>query len=347
MAGSGWTEPPSVLLLHHLDPDWLPPEKTAVLAEIETLVAGLRADGLAVEPRLVETSHLGDALSGVDPAGVVVLNMCEALPGVPRSEALVTSELDARGFTYTGSPTCVLELSWDKAVSKRRLFQTGVATPEWRTFHTRDVAGWDRFPAIVKPAHEHASVGLTDAAVVFDREALARRVAFVLDELAQPAIVEQFIDGREFHVTVWGNGRLRVLPPAEMDFSRLDRSADRLCTFDAKFTPGSRHWDGIDVVLPAELEPHEVIALERAAIGAYRALGCRDYARIDVRLGGEVFWVLDVNPNCDLSTETTTALAAELALGSFAALLGRIIGLAAARHEPAAVRRPVPSLALC
>jgi D-alanine-D-alanine ligase len=347
MAGSGWTEPPSVLLLHHLDPDWLPPEKSEVLAEIETLVAALRADGFAVEPRMVETSHLGDALSGVDPAGVVVLNMCEALPGVPRSEALVTSELDARGFTYTGSPTGVLELSWDKAISKRRLFQTGVATPEWRTIHTHDVAGWDRFPAIVKPAHEHSSVGLSDGAVVFDREALARRVAFVLDELEQPAIVEQFIDGREFHVSVWGNGRLRMLPPAEMDFSGLDQCADRMCTFDAKFTPGSRHWDAINVVLPAELEPHEESELERTVIGAYRAMGCRDYARIDVRLDGDHFTVLDVNPNCDLSVETTTALAAELAMGSFAALLGRIIGLAASRRAPAAERRPAPSLLLC
>ena len=347
MAYSGGTELPSVLLLHHLDPDWFPPEKSEVLAEIEAVVAALRADGFAVEPRMVETSDLGGALAGVDPDGVVVLNMCEALPGVPRSEALVTSELDARGFTYTGSPTGVLELSWDKAVSKRRLFQAGVATPEWRTYCTRDVEGWDRFPAIVKPSREHSSVGLSDGAVVFDPVALARRVALVLDELDQPAIVEQFIDGREFHVSVWGNQTLRVLPPAEMDFSGLDQCVDRLCTFDAKFTPGSRHWDAINVVLPAELEPHEERELERAVIAAYRAMGCRDYARIDVRQDGEVFTVLDVNPNCDLSVETTTALAAELALGSFAALLGRIIGLAASRHSPAGERRPAPALLLC
>ena len=347
MTSSGWTEPPSVLLLHHLDPDWPSLDKSAVLAEIEALVTALRADGLAVEPRMVETSDLGDALSGVDPAGVVVLNMCEALPGVPRSEALVTSELDARGFTYTGSPTGVLELSWDKTVSKRRLFQAGVSTPEWRTFCTRDVDGWDIFPAIVKPAREHSSVGLSDGAVVLDRESLARRVAHVLDDLDQPAIVEQFIDGREFHVSVWGNGTPRVLPPAEMDFSGLDRCVDRLCTFDAKFTPGSRHWDAINVILPAELEPEEESELARLVILAYRALGCRDYARIDVRQDGDLFMVLDVNPNCDLSAETTTALAAELAMGSFAALLGRIIGLAAARHAPAAERRPAPALLLC
>jgi len=335
-----------VLLLHHLDPDWLPPEKSEVLAEIEALVAALRAERFSVEPRIVETSDLGDALAGIDPADVVVLNLCEALPGVPRSEALVTSELDSRGFTYTGSPTGVLELSWDKSYFKRRLFQAGVATPEWRTFASRDVDTWDRFPAIVKPAREHSSVGVFDGAVVLDREALARRVAFVLDELDQPAIVEQFIDGREFHVSVWGNGTPRVLPPAEMDFTDLKR-IDRLCTFDAKFTPGSRHWDAINVVLPAELEPHEARELERAVIAAYRAMGCRDYARVDVRQDGDVFAVLDVNPNCDLSSETTTALAAALAMGSFAALIGRIIGLATERHVGAAARRPSPAPLLC
>ncbi len=347
MACSGWTDTPSVLLLHNVDPSWLPPERQEVLGEVEAVVALLRGEGFTVEPRTVATSDLGDALAGVDPDGVVVLNMCEALPGVPRSEALVTSELDERGFTYTGSPTCVLELCWDKSVAKRRLWQAGVPTPEWRTAVSPEVEGWDRFPAIVKPAREHSSIGVVAGAVVLDREALARRVAFVLDEFEQPAIVEQFIDGREFHVSVWGNGTLRVLPPAEMDFSAFDRINDRLCTFEAKFTPGSRHWDAINVILPAELDPHEERELASAAIGAYRALHCRDYARIDVRQDGAAFTVLDVNPNCDLSSETTTALAAELALGSFAALLGRIVRLAASRRAPVVDRRPPPTLFTC
>jgi D-alanine-D-alanine ligase len=348
MASSGWTGSPSVLLLHNIDPGWLPPEREEAGASVAALVQGLVAEGLEVAPRAVEGPDIDEALGDAHPDDVVVLNWCEGLPGVPRSEALVTALLDERGFTYTGSPTRVLELSWDKPLTKRRLWRTGVPTPVWRTFASPAVDEWGIFPAIVKPSHEHCSLGVTSEAVVHDRGALAERVAFVLEELGQPAIVEQFIGGREFHVSVWGNGTLRVLPPAEMDFSALSEPDERLCTFDSKFTPGSRQWDSISVVVPAPLDEPEQQELARVTIAAYRALGCRDYARVDLRQDGSGFTVLDVNPNCDLSPETSTAIAAELAMGSYGALLGRIVALAAARKPTVVERRlATPLLACC
>jgi D-alanine-D-alanine ligase len=340
MTGSGWPGELSVLLLYNLDANWLLPEREEVVSEVQGMVSALQREGFRVEPRAVEGEDLGDALSDVDPDEVVVLNVCEGFPGVPRSEAAVASILDDRGFTYTGSPASVLEMCWNKALTKRRLWRRGVPTPRWCTLESDRIDGWDRFPAIVKPTREHCSLGVTPEAVVSDRTALVDRVTYVLDALAQPALVEEFIDGREFHVSVWGNGALRVLPPAEMDFSAFSEPADRLCTFDSKFTPGSRHWNDIKVVLPAELDVSAQRQLEHVAVGAYHALGCRDYARIDLRHDGETFTVLDVNPNCDLSADTSTAAAGELALGCFGALLGGILRLAAARH-PRTADRPL------
>lgn len=344
MAFSGRPDFLSVLLLYNFDASWLLPEREETVSEVNALAAELRREGFTVETRAVESPDVEAALEGVDPDDGVVLNCCEGLPGVPHSEALVTQALDELGFTYTGSPTSVLEMSWEKPRVKGRLWQTGVPTPQWRTFSNPRVAGWSHFPAIVKPACEHCSFGVTPEAVVRDVAALAERVAYVLDEFRQPALVERFVTGREFHVSVWGNGRLHALPPAEMDFSAFGEPTDRLCTFDSKFTPGSRYWDGINLVLPADIDENAERDLARVAVAAYRAVGCRDYARIDMREDGNAFTVLDVNPNCDLSIETSTALAAELALGSYGALLGGIVRLAAARRPRAVGRVAAASL---
>jgi D-alanine-D-alanine ligase len=176
-------------------------------------------------------------------------------------------------------------------------------------------------------------------AVVLDGPALQRRVAHVREAFRQPAMVEDFIDGREFHVTLWGNGRVQMLPPAEMDFSAFNDVRDRLCTYDAKFTPGSTHYEGIQVLLPAILMDDELVAIARTATQAYRLLGCRDYARLDLRLRDGIFYVLDVNPNPDVSPDTSLAYAAEAAGLSYGAFASRLVNLAAARH-PSQRNRP-------
>ncbi len=332
MARNGRAAAVPVLFLYNLDPDWLPSEREEIRAEVERLAAALAAEGHEVAVRGLTTPDLAGCLAGAEPERCVVFNWCDGLPGVPHSEAEVARELERLGFTYTGSPPQVLTRSWQKGRVKERLDAVGVPTPPWAMCSEPGRNGWDRFPAIVKPAHEHASFGVDRESVVFDDDELAARVATVVGELEQPALVEEFIDGREFHVTVWGNGTLALLPPSEMSFAALSDPRDRLCSYDAKFTPGSRAYESIELVLPAPLEPEEAAALARVARAAYRALGCRDYARLDVRLRDGVFHVLDVNPNCDLSSDTSTALAAALACGSFGQFLSKLVTLAARRH---------------
>ena len=105
---------------------------------------------------------------------------------------------------------------------------------------TPETDGWDTFPAIVKPSGEHCSMGVDEGAVVSDAAELRQRVSYVLDTFHQPALIEEFIDGREFHVALWGNQHLEMLPPVEMDFSAFDDIHQRLCSHEAKFAPTPR-----------------------------------------------------------------------------------------------------------
>lgn len=321
-----------VLLLHNLEPSLEPADLEQVLHDVATLECALRDQGHPVVNLPVRDAQLSSKLRGFLPEEHVVFNWCEALPGVPHSEALVARILDDLGYTFTGSPPDVLDFSWNKPEVKLMLREFGIATPEWRIYESVEPDGWQLFPAIVKPAREHSSLGVTSEAVVLNPDELRARVAYVLDSFNEPALVEDFVDGREFHVTVWGNGQVKMLPPAEMDFAAFSDVHERLCTYESKFVPGSRLYEGIGLKLPAPLAESEYQILERTAIAAYRTLGCRDYARLDIRSRNGVFHVLDVNPNADISPDTSTACAAQEAGYSYGDMASVIVNLAAARH---------------
>ncbi len=321
-----------VVLLYNLDPSWPAADRAEAQEEAAAMVAALGESGHSVTALAVQDADLARRLRGFDPAGVIVLNTCEELPGVPHSEALVVRILETLGFIYTGTPADALSFSWDKAQVNRRLEQHGLPTPRWQVYESAAPDGWNSFPAIVKPAHEHCSFGVTPGAVVQTAAELYQRIAYVLDEFAQPALVEDFVDGREFHVTLWGNGVVQLLPPAEMDLAAFADPRERLCTFDSKFYPGSPHYEQIQVRVPAALDPAEYRLLEQTALRAYRVCDCRDYARLDLRLRDGVFYVLDVNPNPDITRGTSTAEAAGAAGYSYGAMVSHLVHLAAGRH---------------
>ncbi|MBN2031956.1 MAG: ATP-grasp domain-containing protein [Deltaproteobacteria bacterium] len=322
----------SVLLLHNLDPGWEACDLKNALEEVKTLEKAIRAEGHIVKNVPIFDSDLAASLKDFHPGNHIVFNWCEGFPGIPFSEALVAESLESLGFVYTGSTPEVLALSWDKGRVKHLLRDSGVPTPAWRMYNNLEVDGWGTFPAIVKPAREHSSSGVTSEAVALSPEKLRARIAYVLENFRQPALVEDFIDGREFHVSLWGNNSVEMLPPAEMDFSAFKDVRDRLCTFDSKFNPGSRHYDQIRLSLPAMLDEKESEDLEQVAQAAYRVMGCRDYARLDIRLRDGIFYVLDVNPNPDISSDTSMACAAEVAGYSYGAMLSKMVRLASHRH---------------
>jgi D-alanine-D-alanine ligase len=320
-----------VLLVHNIDPEW--PEEDAEYARRQALAVGkaLRDVGHRVTSVTVRQANLRRLLRRYSPDDYVVFNWCEALPGVEHSEPLVAKELEEMGYTFSGASSGVLALSCNKARTRETLMRRRVPIPEGRVFEKAEGAKWDRFPAIVKAANEHSSMGITSCSVVKTRVQLRDQLERVLAEYG-PALVEEFIDGREFRLAVWGHRKVMAMPPGEFDYSKLADVCDRLCTYDAKFTPGSKHYERIIFRLPTPLTRIEARLLERSAIGAHRALGSPDYTRIDLRLRDGVAYVLDVNPNADITSDASMALCAQAAGYSYGAMLSRFVNLAAARH---------------
>lgn len=328
-----------VVLLYNVDPQWTTDEKNEVIKQSIELSDALQDKGYPTVAVAVENENIAGCLRSFDPAKYVIFNWCEELPGVERSEALVAKKLEMLGYTFTGAGSEVLSLAQDKQRVKAILDKASIPTPAWRIFDSPDVRNWQIFPAIVKPQNEHCSAGITPESVVMNEVDLRDRIAFILDQYAQPALVEDFIDGREFHVAVLGNGIPTVLPAAEMDFSCFGNMRDRLCTYEAKFIPGSQHYEDIKTLLPAPLTDTEKKDMEKVCVGVYKATGCRDYARMDIRLRDNIFYVLDVNPNADLSSDASMACAAEAAGITYAQLGSLIVQMAVRRHPVLAETR--------
>jgi D-alanine-D-alanine ligase len=329
-----------VLILHNIDPAWDLCEQATAYGAVKKLKTGLHDEGHPVVDVPVFNESLAETLQAYHPRDYVVFNWCEGLPGLPRSETKVAQILEDCNFAYTGACPDVLAFSWDKTAIKALLIEKGIPTPAGMIISSRNINAWSRFPAIVKPAYEHCSFGITEDAVVTTTAELRERVAFVRKKFRQPALVEDFIDGPEFHVTLWGNGEIHVLPPAEMDFSAFKDIKDRLCTFDSKFSPGSSHYEKIIVRIPAELDEEEIALLNNTAIAAYKAIGCRDFGRIDLRLLNGIFYVLDINPNADFSPDTSSIYAAEAAGLSYGAIASCLVNLAALRHPVYSILNP-------
>lgn len=321
-----------VVLLYNINPEWTGEEKNEVVRLSTELKDALEKAGHPARSAVIRDDDIAGALRPFDPDRYVVFNWCESIPGIEHSEWLVAKKLEELGYTFTGADSGALKLAQDKQRVKEILDTASIPTPAWQIFNSPDADHWQIFPAIAKPQNEHCSAGITPESVVMNRTDLQTRISFILDKYSQPALVEDFIDGREFHVAVWGNEQIAVLPAAEMDFSRFGELKDRLCTFEAKFIPGSQHYEEIKTLLPAPLTEEEKKAMEKVCGDAYRATGCRDYARMDVRLRNNVFYVLDVNPNADISSDASMACAAEADGISYAQMGSRIVCMATRRH---------------
>ena len=321
-----------VLLLHNVNPCWTSAEIAEAFEDVMALGDALRALGHPVKLVSVEDGRLAGRLDGYEPREHIVFNWCEELPGVPHSEPEVAAILEGLGFTFTGSSSRVLTFSHDKPGVKRVLDAARISTPRWAVFRRPSARSWTTFPAIVKAAHEHCSIGIAAESVVASRSELEDRIAYILKEHGQPALVEEFVDGREFHVAAWGNGTVTVLPAAEMDYVGLTDVRDRLFTYDAKYLPGSRLYETIELRVPAELDRRAASQLERIVHSTYRATACRDYGRIDLRYRDGVFYVIDVNPNPDINPKTSMSYAALEAGYSYGEMGSVIVNLAAARH---------------
>ena len=194
-------------------------------------------------------------------------------------------------------------------------------------------------PLIVKPVREDASVGICSASVVRDRQALDGRVRYVLAHYRQPALVEQYIEGREIYVSLLERpgGGPQIFPFFEIDFSEMPSDRPRIVSFEGKWVADSVEYRGTRPVRCEGLSPALRTRVAETALAAFEAIGLRDYARIDIRLAPDgVPYVIDVNPNCDLSDLAGGFSKAARAGGlSYEDVVLRLLELALSRRLPA------------
>jgi D-alanine-D-alanine ligase len=268
----------------------------------------------------------------------LVFNGVEAFHGNAGLEYMVPGILEAEGYRYTGSPPLALLVSRNKAMSKKVLAYHGIRVPGFVTYRPGEVLAVPdgaRFPMIVKPLQSDASAGIAQASVVQDQAGLADRVAMIHERFDQPAIAEEFVDGRELYVSLIGNGdELDILPITEMVFDkRRTRPEERIATQSAKWDEDYRGRKGIRNVFARPLGRATRERIESICRTAFRALWLRDYARLDVRLApdGEV-WFLEANANPFISYGHDMANAAHKAGMDYYEFIQRLVDEAVARH---------------
>lgn len=270
----------------------------------------------------------------------LVFNLAESFRDVSSLDSNVAALLNLLGLRYTGSSPSGLMLAGDKVLSKKMLRFHNIATAEFATMYRGSLESVDdlAFPLIVKPPQEDASLGISGKSVVRDVRELLERLGELHAEYQSPVLVEQFIEGREFYVGVLGNASAVALPPIELDFSKMPADRPRIASWEAKWgTDGEgagEEYAGTESVFPDDLSEELVEKMQAVALESYKALRLRDYARIDLRVTerGEVY-VIELNPNCYLERNSEFARAAERGGIPYAALIARIVELAAARYS--------------
>jgi len=229
----------------------------------------------------------------------IVFNIAEGLHGVSR-EAQIPALLEMLQIPYTGSDPLTLALCLDKSRAKEILSHYQVPTPKFAVLTKPEEidSAQVRFPAMVKPLHEGSSKGIFNSSLVQNKMELAREVTTVLEKYNEPALVEDYLNGREFTVAMLGNGdSINVLPIVEIQFDSLPKGVNPIYSYEAKWI-----WDRSDAPLdifqcPARISSSLQSEIESICRRAYSVLRCRDWCRIDVRLdaNGKPH-ILELNP---------------------------------------------------
>ncbi len=228
----------------------------------------------------------------------IVFNMAEGAGG-PCREGHVPSILEYLNIPYTASDPLTLNLCLDKARAKEIMAFHGLPTARFRVISDRNLSFNSlHYPLLIKPLYEGSSIGIRNDSLVRTRQEMRERVAWLLDRYGEPALVEEFLCGREFTVAILGNGEAaRVLPIVEIKFDSLPSGVNPIYSYEAKWI-----WDTCSDPLdifecPARLTAALRSEIERICLQAYRVLRCRDWCRIDVRLdAANRPHILELNP---------------------------------------------------
>jgi D-alanine-D-alanine ligase len=237
----------------------------------------------------------------------VVFNLFEGNGDCNITECYVAGLLDWLGLSYTGCPFHTVVMARSKHLAKRLFRSEGLPTAPFLVVEQPVEACSLHWPLIVKPAAQDGSVGVEQASVVTDLDALNSRVTHLLRSYGPPALVEEFIPGRELTMALVEMPDLRVLPMTEVVFLNDKPGYWPILSYDAKWSKESVEYNITDYRFGAEIDPQLSARMEEAARQAFRLLGARDYARVDFRVRGEEFFLLELNPNPDFAPDRALA----------------------------------------
>jgi D-alanine-D-alanine ligase len=315
------------------------PDLTSVRDSAKAIASALHESGYTVELTGV---HGVEVYSVLDRIRVnrpdLLFNLCESMDNDSRNEPTFAGLLDLMKIPYTGADLLALASCLYKHRTKEILDAHGVPTPPYRILRTEaDLAaatGLD-FPWFVKLGHEDASLGITEANVVRSHADLVARTRELWAEFHEPVLAERFVDGREVNVTIFGwRDTTQVLPLHEIDFGAMPTDRPRIVSYAAKWDEHHVDYAGTKPVPLRNITPDVVANIERVAQAAYRAVDLRDYGRVDMRIdAGGIPWVIDVNPNPDISPDAGVCRAAAAAGMNYPQMVARIAELALARYR--------------
>ena len=325
----------SVLVLYN-QPETAGHSEAGVLNEVAAVGAAL--DKLNIKHRQVGVHDLketADILGQCDEK--VVFNLVEGFNHNIHDVNFVPALCRSLGKAYTGNDTPALSISLDKWQSKLVLESAGLPVPKgWvvAVGHKANLKSLGKGPFIVKPVATDASEGIDFHSIVEKAgPKLAALVSQIHKDFGQPAIIEKYIDGRELNVSVMQAGdEVRVLPLAEIDFGAFKKGTPRIVGYGAKWHEESFEFNNTPRIIPAPLDSKIADKVRWLALDAWGALGCQDYTRVDFRLDKKNNpYILEVNPNPDISPDAGFAAALAAAGIDYADFIKTMVENAAGR----------------
>jgi D-alanine-D-alanine ligase len=283
----------------------------------------------------------------------LIFNLCESLGGISQYEQHVAALLEVLDKRFTGAGSIGLTLAQDKELSKKIFQFHSIRYPKFSCMDAGKVEWSDEltFPLFVKPLNEDASIGIDSGSIVNNVKELMERISYIQTEFNAPALIEEYIEGRELYIGLLGNDKPEAQPILEWDFSKMPKGTPKIASSEAKWDDESAYKDAPEV-FPTDIPEPVYTKMQEAAIQVFRSLKLRDYGRIDMRLRHVVkdtetkstkkdtatanldnweFYVIEANPNPYLDKKSELAMAARKHELSYPDLIEKIVELAMER----------------
>ena len=268
-----------------------------------------------------------------DSGAEMVFNLCETVDEDACLASHPAAVLELLDIPFSGSPSKSLMLSTDKILTKRLLKATGIATPNYAVYQPPEplsAAGLS-FPVIIKPRFEDASIGISQESIAVDEAALVKK-CIKLSKRFGTLLIEEYVAGREFNMSLIGFPAAKVLPLAEIEFSQYPAGLYPILDYCAKWDQTSFEYHHTVRNFPNNLSLMLQRKLEMTAHVCFRALMLRDYGRVDVRIDSRKnIYVLEINANPCLSPDAGFAAAAEKSGLTYTQMVERLVAFLSRR----------------